>query len=258
MDYVSAAEAISMSGLRLVLPAGSPGPWAEAAKEVLRVRNVDFVAVARIGFDHDPELFAWTGQNNAPVAMYENERPRHSWIDILYLAERLGSGPSLLPATRQGQVDCIGLSHQICGEDGLGWNRRLNIFGMLTNLAGGETAKSGLPPRLFDDYDGTEANMAASEDKLIDILTMLTGRLERQKAGGSDYLVGDSLTATDLHLATFMGMLDPLQHSDCPMDEGVRALYASGSPRLRAAVTSAIRGHRDYIYRKHLELPMDF
>ena len=49
----------------------------------------------------------------------------NTWLDILYLAERLGSGPSLLPADREGQVECIGLSHQICGEDGLGWNRRL-------------------------------------------------------------------------------------------------------------------------------------
>nr|WP_245405840.1 hypothetical protein [Sphingobium sp. Sx8-8] len=247
-----------MAGLRLVLSAGSPGPWGEAAKSIFYARGVGFVAVAQNSLADNDELFAWTGTRNAPVAVYDDEKPRHSWLDILFLAERLGSGPSLLPATREGQAECVGVSHQICGEDGLGWNRRLDIFNMLVAQAGGDPTKTMLPLRAFKDYGGTTDAMAASTGRLIAILSMLDTRLQRQKAAGSRYLVGDALTATDIHFAAFFGMIDPLPHDLNPMPDHLRMLYSSGSPGLRAMVTPELRAHRDFVYRDYLRLPMDF
>ena len=258
MDYISCAEARSIPGLRLVLGKGSPGPWGEAAKSLFHVRGVPFVAVAQVGMADNDDLLAWTGQRNAPVAMYEDEKPRHSWIDILYLAERLGSGPSLLPESREGQIECIGLSHQICGEDGLGWNRRLDIFGMLAAKAGGDIAASGVAPRGIRDYSATPEGMAAASGRLIAILAMLDARLKRQQASGARFLVGDQLTASDIYFATFFGMVDPLPPDLCPSPERSRMLYSSGEPEVRGAVTVELRAHRDFIYRTYLKLPMDF
>jgi hypothetical protein len=50
------------------------------------------------------------------------------WIDILYLAERLAPKPSLMSADATQRALMIGLSHEICGVMGIGWNRRLLLF----------------------------------------------------------------------------------------------------------------------------------
>lgn len=258
MNYVSCEEARAVPGLRLVLSEGSPGPWSEAAKGVLHARGVTYVPVRQVSLGENEELYAWTGMRNAPIAMYENERPRHSWLDILFLAERLGAGPSLLPASREGRAECIGLSHEICGEGGLGWNRRLNIFKMLITAAGGDPSATPLPPRAFADYDGRREALELATEQLIEILEMLHSRLTRQMAAGSSFLVGSHLTAADIYLATFLGMLHPQPKAQNPMPDFLRDLYSSGEPRLRNAITARLVAHRDAIYGTILPLPLDF
>lgn len=258
MDYISCEAAIKLSGLRLVLSAGSPNPWGESAKNIFHVKRLSFVAVRHQGMGDNDEIFVWTGTRNAPVAIFNDEKPRHAWIEILYLAERLGNGDPLLPQDREGQVECIGLSHQICGEDGLGWNRRLDLFHMQVQAAGGDATKTILPARMFRDFNGTTAGMAASTGRTIEILNMFDTRLTRQKALGSAYLIGDHLTACDIYLASFMGMLAPLAPENCPMPEMIRQFYCSGEVALRQAVTPALLAHRDFIYASSLKLPMDF
>ena len=261
MKYVSFVQARDMMGLRLVLSCDGPNVWCEAAKYVFDLRQVPYVAVAKRGMADGEEsnaLFAWTGHRNSPIAMYEDEKARASWLDILYLAERIGSGPSLLPDSRALQVESIGLSHQLCGEDGLGWTRRLNIFKTMLDAAGGDPAKTGLPLRLFKDYTINAETTAAATNRLIAILNLFDDRVQTQQVAGSKYLVGDRLTATDLHFAALFGMVDPLPHVVNPMPEDMRALYSSGEPNVRAAVTDALRRHRDYVYATHLKLPVDF
>jgi glutathione S-transferase len=258
LEYVCCTEARPMRGLRLVLSAGVPGPWSEAAKYVFYVRHVPFVPVSQEVFGNNDELFEWTFVRNAPVAMYDDEKPRHTWIDILYLAERLGTGPSLLPATRSAQVECIGLAHQICGEDGLGWNRRLDLFKGIIEAAGGDVTATPVPARALADYGCDTDGMAVSTGRLIEILRMLHGRLEEQKAIGSRYLVGGGLTVADIQFAAFLAMVEPLGEEVNPMPQYLRALYSSGGPELRAAVTSELIAHRDFIYKTHLKLPLDY
>ena len=50
--YLSVEEAISLKGLRLVLTRGVPGPWGEAAKAILHVKNIPYVRVAQTAGDH--------------------------------------------------------------------------------------------------------------------------------------------------------------------------------------------------------------
>lgn len=256
MDYRTTEEARHLPGMRLVLAVGLPNAWGEAAKGVFHVRSVDYVPVARVGLDDDPELLAWTGQQNVPVAVYEDERPRSGWLDILYLAERVGTGPSLLPDDLELRAQSIGLSHQICGEDGLGWNRRLDMY--RTMSASRDGAGISIPKRLYRDYRIDDATMAVGTDRLVALMKMFDARVRCQRAAGSPYLVGDRLTGTDIHFATIFGTVDPLPEAVNPMPGFLRGLYESGSPEVRSAVTADLRSHRDHIYATHLKLPMTF
>ena len=129
MQYLSAAEARNLPGLRLVLTAHMPGPWGEAAKAVLSVRHVKYVPVAQAAMEANDDLYAWTGVRNAPVAVLDEEPPQTTWLEILLLAERLGSGPPLLPSDPLERALVLGFSTEICGADGFGWSRRLQLMG---------------------------------------------------------------------------------------------------------------------------------
>src|SRR4029434_851808 len=94
---------LAMSGLRLILGAHTiPGPWREACKGLFYVKKVPYVAVASAGEDGSHrELRDWTAQSSAPVAIWNDERPRSTWIEQLYLAERLQPAPAPHAASRK-------------------------------------------------------------------------------------------------------------------------------------------------------------
>jgi glutathione S-transferase len=93
---------------------------------------------------------------------------------------------------------------------------------------------------------------------MVSILGGLAAQLHRQKAAGSDYLVGDRVTACDLYWATFAGFVSPLPPQDCPMPEFMRENYTRVTPDIAAALDPILLRHRDLIYRRHIGLPMDF
>ncbi len=260
MDYYEVSEARHMKGLRLVLSAGVPGPWGEAAKGLFQVRGVPFIPVAQVPAQANSDLVAWTGVRNAPVAVYEDEAPRTSWLDILMLAQRLGDGPPLLPADPYLRALAIGISHEICGQWGYGWCRRLMIF---ARLWGEEACRNPgeLPPdqrQLARQYDFRPETLASAPQRLRDILRMLNDRLEAQRQMEHCYLVGDSLTAADIYWATFSAMLEPLPHDLNPMPDELRDLYADQGDAVDGIDTAPLIEHRDFIYRNHLKLPLDF
>ena len=95
MDYVEAKDARNMDGMRLALTVGVCGPWSEAAKYILQVKDIPFVPVAQHGGQENPDLVDWTGHGNAPVTIFEDEPPRAGWAEILMQAERLAPEPAL-------------------------------------------------------------------------------------------------------------------------------------------------------------------
>ena len=44
-EYIDVERARAMTGLRLVLTPGVPGPWSEAAKSILYVKKLPYVKV---------------------------------------------------------------------------------------------------------------------------------------------------------------------------------------------------------------------
>ena len=128
MDYLGVEAAVGRKGLRLVLTGGVPGPWGEAAKNVLFTKKIPFVPVRQAPGAEDAKLVEWTRQSSAPVAMFEDERPRSGWAEIVFLAERLAPTPPLVPADPADRALMLGLLHELAGEHGLGWSRRLMMF----------------------------------------------------------------------------------------------------------------------------------
>src|SRR4051794_5498633 len=124
-EYVSIEEAIARRGLRMVVVGSVPSGWGEAAKGILHMKGIPWSGVR---LDHASErLKHWAGQRSGPVVVYDDERPRSGWAEILLLTERLVPAPSLLPTDPAERALMFGLAHEICGESGLGWSRRLQL-----------------------------------------------------------------------------------------------------------------------------------
>jgi glutathione S-transferase len=251
-QYVSVHDAIKRGGLRMVVVGGVPSPWGEAAKGILHIKGIEWVAV-RLVYDSEA-LKEWAGQRNGPVAIYENERPRPGWAEILLLAERLAPTPSLLPADPAERALVFGLSHEICGEAGLGWSRRLQLIHAGLQSAGGFPAQVG--KYLGRKYGYSPEAGAAAGKRVAALLGMLAARLKAQGRAGSRYYVGNSLTAVDVYSAVFAAMFDPLSPAHCAMDAGTRAVFQMRDAETEAALDPILFEHRDMMYANHLELPL--
>jgi hypothetical protein len=118
---VSIEAARALPGLRLLVLQGVPSPWSQAARAILRVKQLPYTLVHRSAEDAPGALEAWTGQASFPAAMYEQERA-HGWAEIPLLAERLAPSPHR--AGRPPPAPSSSACHEICG-DGAGWCRRL-------------------------------------------------------------------------------------------------------------------------------------
>jgi glutathione S-transferase len=259
MEYVSIAEAQAISGLRLVLSAGVPGPWGEGAKGLFAARSVDYVPVAQLVTQPNEDLKAWTGHRNAPTAMLDDEPARIRWYEIVALAERLGTGVSLLPTDEVLRVAAVGICHELCSEDGFGWNRRI---AMISRGANHETAtdEQRAASRSFGQlYGYRDEIVPRAIQRQVAILSMLAHRLERQQSGGSNYLVGETMTAADIYWACFAALLEPLPQELCAMPERLRQNYANVDTEVRAQVDiPRLLAHRDFVYANHLATPLDF
>jgi glutathione S-transferase len=252
IQYVSVEEAVSRCGLRMVVVGGVPSPWGEAAKGILHIKGIEWAAV-RLVYDSDV-LKAWAGQRSGPIAIYEKERPRHGWAEILLLAERLAPGPSLLPADPAERALVLGLCHELCGEAGLGWSRRLQLIHAGLNEAGGLPAP--VARYLGAKYGYSPEAAGAAGQRVAALLGMLAARLKAQRAAGSPYYVGHVLTAVDIYSATFAGLFRPLPHPQCAMDAAARAAFELSDGETASALDPILIEHRDMMYARHLELPL--
>ena len=257
-DWIGVAEARELPGLRLVLTAGVPGPWGEAGKGVFRIKDIPFARVRQLGGQPNDELYAWTGHRNAPIAVYEGERPRTGWVEILQLAERLAPEPPLVPADLEERVEMFGLAHELMSEGGFGWCRRLMLF----RASLGDGAQPPEPiraamARMVEQYDYSRGAAERAPARVAEILRLLTARLRAQQKAGCRYLIGERLTALDIYAAAMLGIAAPLSDAVCPMPDAMRVMYASPHPLLEAALDPILLEHRDFVYRQHLGLPVE-
>ncbi|MGA2412168.1 MAG: glutathione S-transferase C-terminal domain-containing protein [Candidatus Binataceae bacterium] len=256
-QYIEVDEAIGMSGLRVVLTPGVPGPWSEAAKGILHVKKIPYIKVRQeLGGDNLP-LKRWSAQTTAPVFAYNDERPRSIWNDQLYLAERLQRNLPLIPSDIQERALMFGLANEICGENGLGWSRRLTLLHpALSNPHAPEAAKKA-SAHMGNKYGYSPEAAEAAAARTAEIIRALAEQLASQRSKDSRFFVGDRLSALDIYWATFAALLEPLPDNLCPMPAAYRRMYQCGDPLIRAALTPQLLAHRDFIYHEYLELPVD-
>jgi glutathione S-transferase len=258
MRYLGVDEAIPLPGLRLVLTRGVPGPWGELAKAIFHVKRLPVAAVAQEAGSDDAALVRWTGAANAPTAVWNDEPARSDRNGILFLAERLAPEPALLPRAARERALCLGLADAIAGESGFGWCRRLMMVELMMRAPTLPAPLLELRNRLAWRYGWSDAAAAAAPGRCAEVLALLAHRLHAQREAGSPYLVGDALSVADLTWATFAALVRPLPEALCPMPAQTRAMYESKHPAVEAALDPALLAHRDFVYEKHLPLPLDF
>jgi glutathione S-transferase len=252
VEFVSVAEARERGGLRVVMVGTVPSPWGEAAKGIFHVEKVPYVAT-RLSAEM-PAVVEWTGCDSAPVAVFDDEKPRTGWAEILLLTQRLSPNPSLLPGDPEPRALVFGLSHEICGEDGLGWCRRLQ--GVHAAMTGGVGFPKPIAQYLAPKYGYRTDSGERAGRRVAELLGMFSHRLHAQHEAGSRYLVGNALTATDIYLATFIALFAPLPQEHCDIPESFREGFESMDDATRSAFDPVLTEHRDEIYHRHLELPL--
>ncbi len=254
MDYVDPVEARDLPGLRLALTTGVPAPYSMSARAVFDLKGVPYVPVAQRPAAPNEDLLAWTRHRNAPVAVYGDESPRVGWLEILYLAERLGSGPSLIPADIGQRMTMIALTNELIGENGFVWNLRLVMLG----LGGPErAAREAQTNPMYAQYGYSERARGQALGKARQILDAFTDHVRAQGVAGSRYLVGNELSALDVYWAYFSQLLCTLPEEVCPMPAGLRKAYDMSGEAV-GNFDPVLLEQRDWIFENHLPLPMDF
>jgi len=257
-EWIEVEKARELPGLRLVLTAGLPGPWGEAAKGMFRAKGIPFARVRQDAGAPNDALFAWTGQRNAPIAVYQSEAPRTGWSEILMLAERLAPQPSLIPADPRERAWMFGLAHELMAENGFGWCRRLQLFrGAFGDSDELPAAMKGFLGRMLEQYRYSRAASDAAGPRVVAILRLLSEQLKSQRAAGREYLIGTQLSALDIYWAAMAALVAPLPHELCAMPPNLRPGYTVTSGPIHDALDPALLAHRDMVYERHLELPLE-
>ena len=252
MQYMEPSEAQARSGLRLALTANMPAPYSMSARAILDVKQVPYIPVRQVGGGSNKDLVAWTGHRNAPVAMLDDEAPRTGWLDILNLAERIGQGPSLMPATQAHRMQLIAWTHELIGEGGWVWHMRLLMLG----LGGEQRAQAAAQKNpMYTDYGYSEVEHGKAKDSATAIMQGFAGfALEQLKK--SPYLIGDKLSALDIYWLYFSQIMQTLPDETCPMPGMLRASYDGASEACGYVVPELIE-QRNWILAHHPQLPLN-
>ncbi|MYE83009.1 MAG: hypothetical protein F4X36_14465 [Gammaproteobacteria bacterium] len=253
MNYIEPAAAREMDGLRLALTAHAPAPYSLSARAILDHHGVPYVPVLQVGGGPNEDLVTWTGHRNAPVAVYNDEAPRVGWLEILNLAERLGSGPSLVPSDIDDRMLMVALSNELIGENGFIWDLRIVMLGL-----GGPEQAAGARVRnpMYDQYGYSEEAVARGVDRAGAVLDRLTAQLLAQRDAGRQYIVGDALSAVDIYWVYFSQAVGTFPEAVCAMPKGMRTVYDAVGEMLGERDPILVE-QRDRVLAEH-GLPMDF
>jgi len=254
-ERITIEQARQAGGLRIVTLAQVPSPWGEALKGILHVKKMPHARVGHVFGSPTQALHEWSGQDSFPVMKWNDERPRTMWIDQLYLSERLAPSPQLIPDRIEDRVLMFGYSNELCGENGLGWTERLRSVHLALQKPGGDPA--GVSAYLGKKYGYSPEIGERAPARVVAILTALSARLEQQRARGSRFFIGDTLSALDVYWAAFSNAMKPLDEQLCPMPRIIREMFTITETEIVAATHPILLEHRDFIFENYLELPVD-
>ena len=250
LEFVDLAAAQSARGVRMVVSGMVPSPWTEAAKGVFRLQGVPVRAV-RSARD-DAALTTWMRSHNVPVVMHDDEPPRTGWAEIVMLAERLGPAGGLVPPGREERVRMMGWIHEVAGEDGLGWDARLQMIEASLATGGAKgfplpvgrylATKYGYSPGCADvALERARATLAALGDEL----------------GEGEYFGRARPNALDVYVATFLTPLSDLPPEVCPrLSPVLRSAFGAAREALADRLPANLVAHRERMLARHLGLPI--
>lgn len=254
MEFHTFEQLRDAKGLRMFLVAGTPSPWGQAAKAMVEYKGIQCSYGAWVPGEPNDELSAWSGSNSGPIVAFDNEKPIDKWNDILFLIERITPSPSLIPEDAQDRAKMFGLSHEICGELGLGWNRRLAMFAPI--IESGQ-APEGIS-RMGGKYQYNREDAALASKRVAATMNLLTKQLSAQQARGSEYFVGEKITALDFYWCAFSNLIEIMSWEKIPLAEDWRGLFVHEDEVVHGAHSDLLKAHRDRIFMAHFENPMQF
>ena len=248
LPYRDINEVIRASGLRLVLVQGMPSAWGVAARAMIEYKSLEYTLGAQLPMGNNSELVAWAGTNSGPVVAWNDESPLNRWNDILLLLERLAPDKPLIPTDPAHRIQLFGIGHEICGELGFGWNRRLGMMGPVDPTS--EPSAFALKYR----YREEEARLA--DERAIAFMATLAELLKSQKSRGSNYLVGETVTAADFYWAAFSNFVLLQSSEDILLNPAVRPMFERTTPAVLDAVDPILIEHRNRIMQSFFTLPL--
>ena len=254
LPIVDVETAKSARGLRLVVLGDVPSPWSQAAKTLVELKQIPAVLVKKkYG---DTTVQAWTGIANGPIALYDDELPKTGWAEILQLLERIQTQRSLIPKEPEQRMALFGMGHELLGEGGLMWSARM--FTLEASFESGGKRGWLLPvaKHLGPRYGYTPGCGVAAKARAEEILNLVHQRLMRAKARGHEYLLGNTVSALDIYLASVLNAVAPLSNEQCPMHPAVRPSFEFIQAELQGALTTELLAHRNHIVQKYFELPL--
>jgi hypothetical protein len=254
-ERIELEQARRAGGLRIVTLALVPSPWGEALKGILHIQQLPHARVGHVFGSPTQALHEWTAQDSFPVMAWNDERPLCTWIEQLYLAERLAPTPRLIPERFEDRVLMFGYCNELCGENGIGWTERLRgVHEQLTKPGGDPASVSAY---LGKKYGYTPEIGQRAAGRVAEGLTALAQRLQEQKSRGSRFFIGNSLSAMDVYWAAFSNAMKPLAPELCPMHPRIREAFTTTDPIVLAALKPILLEHRDFIFKNYFDLPMD-
>ena len=254
LNFLTQDAVIRRAGLRLVMVQGLPSPWTQAAKTIFEIKKLDYAVAPWAAGEANQPIAEWAHTDSAPVVAWKDEPPITRWLDILFLAERLAPAPSLVPSNAHERALMLGLAHELCGELGIGWNRRLQMFAPMLDTGTAPPSIQVMGQRYR--YNRDDATRAG--ERTAGQLRALTAQLKAQAARGVNYFIGDQLSALDIYWVVFANLLDPLPKAQCPIPDEMRPMFPATDPQITAALDPILFAHRDRIFQQHFRSPMEF
>ena len=180
--FYTIEEAQKMTGMRLIVAEGIPGPWAEGIRGILDLKNISY-ARGKFELDSDhKDLLAWTAQSSVPVLAWDDELPKSAWLEQIFLAEKVQPEPSVIPVDISERITMFGMLNELCAPGGFAWSRRL----MLIHIGLSNPDLSKEQKDFFEQFGqkyGYSPDLALdAPQRVVSILNVLDKQLKSQKS----------------------------------------------------------------------------
>ena len=200
---------------------------------------------------------AWTGADSVPVVLFDDEQPLTGWAEIIALAERLGGRVPLVPADPETRARMFDLISELAGEGGLAWSNRLLMIDGGMRSEGREGFPLPVAQYLAPKYGHAPDCAAPARARVAEVLAQLDRALAAARAAGHRYLLGDTLTALDIYIATFLTPIAGVTEAECPaMRAALRPAFTHVQREVGGLLSAELAAHRRFIHDEHLGWPI--